>query len=434
MMSNTRIRFQIIGLVLLLLGLLAAVVASFGPGSSDPLVFFLSFTILLFSGSFIYIISKYYSLPGGIKNDHNWSDSLTARGIGGWILATIITGFYVLLYWHDTIHALDHLIRMLDPFSNYVRAKPADQWFLYGFLYTDAIIIMGVKMILKYRHSNYQIIRTSSIIFFQLGLAFLLPALLQLFHQPEFYFSYFWPLKHEFLFPSNIHYLLEQERGLSTFMVFWGTAITFIGVPVLTYYFGKRWYCSWVCGCGGLANTAGDPFRHLSDKSISAWKIERCTIYSILVIITIITGLLWVNSLTEGAVFGDLSFALAKWYGLFIGMVFSGVIGVGFYPIMGSRVWCRFGCPMAGMLGIFQRYFSRFRITTNGSQCISCGNCSTYCEMGINVRWYAQRGQNIVRASCVGCGICSSVCPRGVLNLENGSPKDRIDEHPELIG
>lgn len=45
---------------------------------------------------------------------------------------------------------------------------------------------------------------------------------------------------------------------------------------------------------------------------------------------------------------------------------------------------------------------------------------ATYCEMGIDVKWYAQRGQNIVRSSCVGCGICAAVCPRGVLRLENG--------------
>jgi len=46
--------------------------------------------------------------------------------------------------------------------------------------------------------------------------------------------------------------------------------------------------------------------------------------------------------------------------------------------------------------------------------------------MGIDVRAYAQRGENIVRASCVGCGICAAVCPRGVLRLENGSTaKDR---------
>jgi Pyruvate/2-oxoacid:ferredoxin oxidoreductase delta subunit len=81
---------------------------------------------------------------------------------------------------------------------------------------------------------------------------------------------------------------------------------------------------------------------------------------------------------------------------------------------------------MAAILGLQQRLFSRFRITTNGGQCISCGNCSAYCEMGIDVRAYAQKGKNIVRASCVGCGICSTVCPRGVLKLENGPQKGRI--------
>jgi ferredoxin-type protein NapH len=48
--------------------------------------------------------------------------------------------------------------------------------------------------------------------------------------------------------------------------------------------------------------------------------------------------------------------------------------------------------------------------------------------MGIDVRVYAQRGDNIVRASCVGCGICAAVCPRGVLKLENGKTHaDRFD-------
>ncbi|HCV80992.1 MAG TPA: FeS-binding protein, partial [Zunongwangia profunda] len=112
----------------------------------------------------------------------------------------------------------------------------------------------------------------------------------------------------------------------------------------------------------------------------------------------------------------------------------SGVIGVGFYPIFGSRVWCRYGCPMAAILGMQQKLFSKFRITTNGGQCISCGNCSAYCEMGIDVRAYAQKGQNIVRSSCVGCGICSAVCPRGVLKLENASRKNRIDSEDGILG
>ena len=47
--------------------------------------------------------------------------------------------------------------------------------------------------------------------------------------------------------------------------------------------------------------------------------------------------------------------------------------------------------------------------------------------MGIDVRWYAQRGQNIIRASCVGCGVCAAVCPRGVLKLENGPQTARYN-------
>ncbi|NNK89700.1 MAG: 4Fe-4S binding protein, partial [Saprospiraceae bacterium] len=148
-------------------------------------------------------------------------------------------------------------------------------------------------------------------------------------------------------------------------------------------------------------------------------------------IFTLIMGLAWVAVLINyftgsgNALFINF-YTLRSWYGFLIGAAFSGVIGVGFYPLMGSRVWCRFGCPMAAILGVQQKLFSRFRITTNGGQCISCGNCSTYCEMGIDVRAYAQKGQNIVRASCVGCGICAAVCPRGVLRLENGS-KDIFD-------
>ena len=54
--------------------------------------------------------------------------------------------------------------------------------------------------------------------------------------------------------------------------------------------------------------------------------------------------------------------------------------------------------------------------------------------MGIDVRAYAQKGENIVRASCVGCGICSAVCPRGVLKLENASTEKRINSREVLLG
>jgi len=148
-------------------------------------------------------------------------------------------------------------------------------------------------------------------------------------------------------------------------------------------------------------------------------------IHSVLGLVLLATALLWADH--QFGWLGGHSGALKQWYGFYIGAIFSGVVGVGFYPLLGSRVWCRFGCPQAAILGLIQRLFSRFRITTNGGQCMSCGNCSAYCEMGIDVRAYAERSENIVRAACVGCGVCAAVCPRGVLKLEHGLPGDRYD-------
>lgn len=362
----------------------------------------------------------------GIKHNGITAGSATARGAIAWALGILFTGFYVVLYFYDDLQArglpkvLDGGVRLLDPLSRVLTGKDADKWFLYGTLYTLAVLVMGVRMLLKYRHSRYQQVRTVSVMFFQLGFAYLIPSFLKLMHEPDYYFTYFWPLKHWYGWPDGVHFLGTSGK-LGLFMVFWGAAMTLFATPILTYFYGKRWYCSWVCGCGGLAETLGDPFRQNSDKSLKAWKIERYTIHSVLVAVVVATAILWINSAKAGEFLGDWSSPFAKAYGLYIGSIFSGVVGVGFYPLMGSRVWCRFGCPMAAILGFFQRFYSRFRITTNGAQCISCGNCSTYCEMGIDVRAYAQRGDNIVRSSCVGCGVCAAVCPRGVLSLENGA-------------
>jgi len=377
----------------------------------------LSFSLMA-AGVGLFVREEYLRHPAGIRNHGVWFRSLSARGVWGWVLGVWITGFYVCLYWFPQY--LQGLIALFEPLSQGLRARAADQWFVYGTLYTVAVLLLGIKFFFKYRHNTYQRVRTVSVVFFQGWFAWLLPALLVRLQQPELYFSYFWPLSYYQGTPMAYQGYLSSNLGL--FYFFFGLAMFFLGTPVLTYFFGKRWYCSWVCGCGGLAETAGDPFRHLSDKSLRAWRIERWMIYSVLVLAVLMTALLWLNVATGRGVLQQFSEGFYRVYGFLIGAAFSGVVGVGFYPLLGSRVWCRFGCPMAAWLGLWQRKQSRFRITTNGGQCISCGNCSTYCEMGIDVRAYAQRGQDVVRASCVGCGICAAVCPRGVLRLENAQP------------
>lgn len=412
-----------IGLLLFGIGVFVFLVGATGVFSSLPLLYSVCSFGFSSVGALLYFYPAKNERGPGIDHDGIMFHGLKNRNAWAWVLGVAITLFYVLLYWFPS--TLEHMIDAADPISFLLRGEPASQWFLYGTLYTQTMILMGVRMLIKYRHSRYQTIRTFSVIFFQLIFALMIPSFLVMLNQPEFYFHYFWPLQYNYLFPSKFSTLLTDSSRLVVFMGFWTIAISLVAVPVLTFFFGKRWYCSWVCGCGGMAETLGDPWRQLSDKSLSAWRIERWMIHGVLVFITVTTALLWIDLVLGGDLLGEISYGFRRVYGFVIGAMFAGVIGMGFYTVMGSRVWCRFGCPQAAILGILQKYVSRFRITTNGSQCISCGNCSTYCEMGIDVRWYAQRGQDIVRASCVGCGVCSSVCPRGVLNLENAPQSTR---------
>ena len=393
-------------------------------------------------GSLLFIVTALFIEPiPGIKNNGIYLSSATNRGWVGMVVFVFLVSFYVLLYFYPFY--IVSWTNIVDPLKSiFVKNGKASQWFLYGILYTVSMGVMAVRMIIKYRHNNYQIVRTITVFFFQLIFAFLLVEILPLFDLPATDLKNAWPLDYNFVTDWNVKNHLEAGH-LGKFMFLWGIVLALIVVPIMVYFYGKRWYCSWVCGCGGLAETLGDPYRQLSDKRLIAWKIERWLLYPILVfaiIMTIVVGYNTFNiiyspdDIGDNTLLGINAYKINEIYGFLIGSIFAGVIGTGFYPVLGNRSWCRFGCPLAAYMGLIQRFKSKFRITTNGGQCISCGNCSTYCEMGIDVRAYAQKGENIIRASCVGCGVCAAVCPRGVLKLENTSENGRINPTEILLG
>ncbi len=489
------------------IGLFIMILAFFNVNFPNKPLFLTLSLVLITVGTIIFTNDSYLKKQAGIKNDGVWFKSITSRGFWGWITGIALTLFYIVLYFQAEWLGLaakggenTGVVALFDPLSYLLNGGPASQWFVYGTLYTLAILVFGYKFMLKYRHNRYEQIRTGSVMFFQLAFAFLIPEFMSrlnsdTFNLPYYDFKNIWPLNYYNFDKYRIDdFISSGDVGLA--LLIFGIVSIFVITPILTYKYGKRWYCSWVCGCGGLAETAGDPFRHLSDKTQVAWKIERWVIHSVVVFVTLMTTAViysylgtdsskyWLTKhvflisvaslltvvfavimifkrkeLAKDAQYGAIgyfviimaligmhyfsgtdnvfllkAYTLQSSYGFLIGAIFSGVIGVGFYPIFGNRVWCRFGCPMAAILGLQQRLLSRFRITTNGGQCISCGNCSTYCEMGIDVRAYAQKGENIVRSSCVGCGICAAVCPRGVLKLENDSMKGRINSNDVLLG
>jgi polyferredoxin len=339
------------------------------------------------------------------------------RSMAGAAISVVLVVFYIVLYWEHKVQ--EHFgVAPLTAFSESVGLR--NRWYLYGFLYTVAICGGAIYYLRRHGNSRYNRYRIAVNVVIQVALGFSLPFIMPLFGGQEIYFSYFWPLKYDYLYPQTI-------AQLPLYFALYTIIGSLIAAPLLAIFYGKRWYCSWICGCGGLANTFGDPWRHLSSKSTKAWRFEQVSIHIVLFIAvgtTFLIGLDWLigkdhptfHRIVAGNDWRDWS--VKSFYGFAVGAILAGVIGTGLYPILGSRPWCRNFCPMAAILGWVQKV-GRFRIKVKPDMCISCGNCSTYCEMGIDVRSYAQNNQSFTRASCVGCGMCAHMCPRGVLKLEN---------------
>jgi len=270
---------------------------------------------------------------------------VTATKGFGWLggaFGIFLILFYVALYFFPEY--ITNWTLMLDPISESLSGNTAGRWFLYGFLYTLVMFVMGIRMLIKYRHNNYQLVRTGSVMFFQTAFAFLIPEFLLRMNQPYMDFKNAWPLDYDYFFDYNIDGMVGQGQefaiagwatSVGTMMFIWGIVLTLVVVPFFTYYFGKRWYCSWVCGCGGLAETLGDPYRQLSDKSLTAWKYERYIIHGVLVFAIVMTGMVIYTYMTGSSniLFLD-SNNVRSWYGFFIGSMFSGIVGTGFYPLL----------------------------------------------------------------------------------------------------
>jgi len=327
------------------------------------------------------------------------------RGAAAWFVSLLLFAFYISLYFAGELN-----LTFLDDLASKIGLR--NRWFIYGLTYSVWMVGGAIRYLRQHGNSRYHQVRIAVNVAIQVVLGFAIPFVME----PEFYFSYFWPLSYDKLFPHSL-------SGLPVYLAAYTALGSLVAAPLLAVFFGKRWYCSWVCGCGALANTFGDPWRHLTSKSTASWRFEKISIHTTMFFCFAMTAIvaLYQLNIGHGTPFDDVYHYTKESYKFIVGAVLSGVIGTAVYPLLGPRIWCRNFCPMAALLGASQK-LGRFRIRVKPDMCISCGNCSAYCEMGIDVRSYAQSNQSFTRSACVGCGMCAHVCPRGVLRLENDWP------------
>ena len=311
-----------------------------------------------------------------------------------------------------------------DSFSFFERPWP----FWYTVLYSVLMTVFGIAAIRKWgfeKKDRMQIMRYTSLIGFQWIMYFIVPEFLfqaavkyqwvgeALATDPQFAGAawraygivYAWPL-----FFYTWFYDPHQ------IWVVWGILLSFGILPVFAYFHGKR-YCSWICGCGGLAETLGDGWRVLAPKGMTSVKWEKMNVW-ILLIAVLVTGVMLLKD-SVGFISAGAAERGVYLYKILVDVWLVGIIPVTLYPFLGGKIWCRYWCPLAKMMGLYSsRLKGKFKIASN-DKCIGCYQCSRHCQVGIPVMQYALKQEDITttNTSCIGCGICVTVCPMDTLQF-----------------
>lgn len=142
-----------------------------------------------------------------------------------------------------------------------------------------------------------------------------------------------------------------------------------------------------------------------------------------------------VRLVARTAVLADATAFARRWYALMVDFLLASIVGVALYPMLGNRVWCRFFCPLRAWMEWLSKRFGRLAIVAD-DKCISCGECTRYCQMGIDVQGFAQQQATIDNrnSACIQCGVCVAVCPVSCLTLVDKPRAGVPDGDPDPIG
>jgi thioredoxin reductase/ferredoxin len=301
------------------------------------------------------------------------------------------------------------------------------QGYLYSLLYTLVMFVFGFEALVRWRtiakNKRHQTLRFTSLIVFQVAF-FLIVNLVAVealstkyawrawgLYQPFplFFNTFFW------WYPGDPHWVMAIFIG-------GGIAGTLLAIPIASRRHGKR-FCTWICGCGGLAETLGDRWRHLAPKGprSRAWEFQGVAILFASVIVFLVV---------VGVYETDGNNAWWRAYSYLVDFWLVAVIPIALYPFFGGKVWCRYWCPLAAYNGLLAKWYGRLEIVSN-DKCISCTQCSRYCQVGVDVMAFAknQTPFDNRNSACIQCGICIDVCPMDVLSFSTGGGRK---SHPAL--
>jgi polyferredoxin len=180
-----------------------------------------------------------------------------------------------------------------------------------------------------------------------------------------------------------------------------------LGAVILSTIIAGPVFCGWICPLGAvqdlirsLAARLGIKAAHVPDKVERVLSLFRFAVLGLIA---------WATAGSFNLVFmnADPYYALLRfWTGevapaalVVLGLVLAASLFV-------ARPWCRWLCPLGGILSVLGRY-SLIKMRRPAAACPSCGTCARACPVGID----PSKGEIVVDARCVRCGECVAACP-----------------------
>ena len=75
-------------------------------------------------------------------------------------------------------------------------------------------------------------------------------------------------------------------------------------------------------------------------------------------------------------------------------------------------------------------WYGRLEDQVSNDKCISCTQCSKYCQVGVDVMAFAKNGEAFDNrnSACIQCGICIDVCPMDVLSFGQSDQREQSQQ------
>jgi ferredoxin len=197
--------------------------------------------------------------------------------------------------------------------------------------------------------------------------------------------------------------------------VFWGSMLWFLGLMVITYFFGRVW-CGWFCHLGALQDFLYKANIIKSLKSVGAQKvlkyIQIVTLIVLLVQLAVTRTNIFIHYDPFKVAFNLFSSNTTGYVLLFIMLVSSVLI---------YRPFCRGFCPVGLAMG-WVSYLPGASVIQPGEGCIGCKTCNNVCDSGAIVR--TDKVSYLHNGECIRCGACLDNCSKNSMHmgLGNGNP------------